>query len=110
MVLREGVVMSAGTGRARGVQRRRFIAQYPHEAARLVVDSGRTISAVASELGVGAQLLGEWVSAEREFMEPEAFSPDERAELKRFRKENADVRMDNEFLGEAAALVAARHR
>jgi transposase len=80
------------------------------EAARLVIDSGRTISAVAAELGLGAQLLGRWVSAERESMEPEALSVDERAELKRLRKENADLRMDNEFLEKAAAFFAGKHQ
>lgn len=80
------------------------------EAARLVIDSGRTISAVAAELGLGAQLLGKWVSAERESMEPEALSVDERAELKRLRKENADLRMDNEFLGKAAAFFASKRQ
>lgn len=59
-----------------------------------MIDSGRTISAVAAELGLGAQLLGRWVSAEKESMEPGALSVDERAELKRLRKENADLRMD----------------
>jgi transposase len=37
-------------------------------------------------------------------------SPDEREELKRLRKENADLRMDNEFLGKAAAFFAAKHQ
>lgn len=108
--MREGVVMSAGAEKARRTQRRKFTAQYRHEAARLVIDSGRTISAVAAELGLGAQLLGKWVSAERESMEPEALSVDERAELKRLRKENADLRMDNEFLGKAAAFFASKRQ
>jgi len=39
-------------------QRRKFTAQYRHEAARMVIDSGRTIAQVATELRLGAQLLG----------------------------------------------------
>ena len=57
MVLREGVVMSTGNEKAPR-QRRKFTAQYRHEAARMVIDSGRTIAEVATELGLGAHLLG----------------------------------------------------
>jgi transposase len=43
-------------------------------------------------------------------MEPEALSVDECAELKRLRKENAGLRMDNEFLGKAAAFFAGKRQ
>lgn len=56
------------------------------EAARLVIDSGRTISAVAAELGLGAQLPGRWVGAEKGAMKPEELTVDERAEVKRLRQ------------------------
>lgn len=109
MVLREGVVMSAGMGKARK-QRRKFAARYRHDAARLVIDSGRTIAEVATELGLGAQLLGRRVSAEKESMTPARLSSDERAELKRLRKENADLWMDNGFLEKAAAFFASKYQ
>jgi len=35
---------------------------------------------------------------------------DERAELARLRRENQELRLDNEFLGKAAAWFAARPR
>ncbi|MDK9352371.1 IS3-like element ISPfr11 family transposase, partial [Propionibacterium freudenreichii] len=79
--------------------------QYRHEAARMVIDSGRTIAEVAQELGLGPQLLGRWVKAEKETMTPSTLSPDEREELKRLRKENADLRMDNEFFGKSSGLL-----
>lgn len=101
--------MSTGNEKTRR-QRRKFPAQYRHEAARMVIDSGRTIAEVAQELGLGPQLLGRWVKAEKETMTPSTLSPDEREELKRLRKENADLRMDNEFLGKAAAFFAAKHQ
>ncbi|SCQ45614.1 Hypothetical protein PFR_JS7-2_664 [Propionibacterium freudenreichii] len=109
VALGEGVVMSTGNEKTRR-QRRKFTAQYRHEAARMVIDSGRTIAEVAQELGLGPQLLGRWVKAEKETMTPSTLSPDEREELKRLRKENADLRMDNEFLGKAAAFFAAKHQ
>nr|WP_301527627.1 transposase [Corynebacterium variabile] len=65
--------------------RRTFSPEYKHEAARLVIDTGRTIAEVARELGVGSQSLGKWVAAERatEAGEPTGeLTLDERAELK----------------------------
>jgi len=46
--------------------RRTFSPEYKHEAARLVIDTGRTIAEVARELGVGAQTLGKWALPDRE--------------------------------------------
>ncbi|MGP9761316.1 transposase, partial [Corynebacterium sp. AOP12-C2-36] len=44
--------------------RRSFSPEYKHEAARLVIDTDRSIAEVARELNVGAQTLGKWVAAE----------------------------------------------
>jgi transposase len=97
MVVRVGGVMETGNEKKAVPQGRKFTAQYRHEAARMVIDSDRTISAVATELGLGAQLLGKWVKRERDTMSPLPLDGDEREELKRLRKENAELRMDNEF-------------
>jgi len=94
-----------------GRQRRKFTPEYRREAARLVIDTGRTIAAVAAEIKVGEALLGRWVRIEREAMGPAgtpALSEGERAELERLRAENAQLRMDNEFLGKASAYFASR--
>ncbi|QXT61750.1 IS3 family transposase [Tessaracoccus palaemonis] len=88
--------------------RRRYTAEYRAEAARLVIDTGRPIAHVAQELGIGSQLLGRWVQAERDrdAGEPDGdLSLDERAELKRLRREVSELRKDNEFLGKAAGLL-----
>lgn len=45
--------------------KRKICTQYRTDAAHLVIDTGRTIAAVADEIGVGAQLLGRWVAQER---------------------------------------------
>ena len=91
-----------------GAKRKSYTPQYRREAARLVIDTGRTIAEVAREIGVGEQLLGRWVAAERARMDdpPEALDADERAELERLRRENAQLRMDREFLKKAAAFFA----
>jgi len=91
-------------------RRRKFTPEYRREAARLVIDSGRSIADVAQELGLGAQLLGRWVRAEREQVDPAPLDVNERAELKRLRQENVSLRLDNEFLGKAAAFFAGKHQ
>lgn len=93
-------------------KRARYTPEYRRQAAHLVIDTDRTIAAVAAEIHVGAQLLGRWVQLERDRLgtPPEApLDVSERAELERLRRENADLRMDNEFLGKAAAFFAAKN-
>lgn len=91
-----------------GAKRRKFTPQYRRDAARLVIDTGRPIAEVARELSLGEQLLGRWVAIERARMvdPPGALDLDERAELERLRRENAELRMDREFLKKAAAFFA----
>ena len=92
-------------------KRKTYTSEYRREAARLVIDTGRTAAAVAREIGVGEQLLGRWVHAERArtggAAEP-GLDVDERAELDRLRREVQELRMDNEFLGKAAAFFASK--
>lgn len=93
-------------------KRKSFTAEYRREAARLVIDTDRTIAAVAAEINVGAQLLGRWVQQERGRLgaPPEApLDVSERAELDRLRRENVELRLDNEFLGKAAAFFASKN-
>ena len=94
-----------------GANRRSYTPQYRKDAAHLVIDSGRTIAAVAAEIGVGEQLLGRWVARERAVMDepPPALDINERAELERLRAENTQLRMDREFLKKAAAFFVAEN-
>ena len=92
-------------------KRRTYTPEYRREAAHLVIDTDRTFASVAAEISVGAQLLGRWVQAERDRMGAPPDSPldvSERAELERLRTENSELRLDNEFLGKAAAFFAAK--
>jgi transposase len=106
-----GQVRLAGEDALMGAKRRKYTPQYRQDAARLVIDSGRTIVEVAREIGVGEQLLGRWVAIERARMvdPPGALDLDERAELERLRAENAELRMDREFLKKAAAFFATEN-
>lgn len=97
-------------------QRRTFTPEYRREAATLVIDTGRSIAAVAKEIGVGEQSLGTWVKAEKQRRQGEGASTgplgeDERAELARLQRENFELKQDNEFLGKAASFFASKqHR
>ena len=94
-----------------GKHRRKFTPEYRREAARLVIDTGRTVAEVAREIGVLEQTLGRWVAAEkRDAPAPDRVSESERAELERLRAEVAQLRMDNDFLARAASFFASRQQ
>lgn len=91
--------------------RRSYSPEYKREAAHLVIDTGRTIAEVARELDISEQTLWKWVTNQKAALQPEtqgSLSVDERAELKRLRREVFNLRKDNEFLGKAAAFFAAK--
>jgi transposase len=92
-----------------GAKRKSYTPAYRRDAADLVIDTGRTIVSVASEIGVSEQLLGRWVAVRRSGRAdpPPALDFNERAELERLRAENAELRMDREFLKKAAAFFVA---
>lgn len=89
-------------------------AKYPdefrREAVELVKSSGRPVAEVARSLSIAEGTLWNRVKADRERRErdgdPEALSESERAELKRLRKENAQLTVDMEILRKAAAFFA----
>ncbi|CAO5255485.1 transposase [Frankia sp. AgKG'84/4] len=94
--------------------RGRFTPEYKDEAVRLVLDSGRPISAVAKDLGIDEGTLGGWVAtwrrAHANSAEEEPLSMSERARLRELEKENRELRMEREFLSKAAAFFAQRHQ
>ncbi len=93
-----------------GAKPKSYTPQYRSDAAHLVIDTGRTIAAVAEEIGVGAQLLGRWIAQERARMDdpPEALDVNERAEVERLRTEVAALRMDRDFLKKSSGLLRSR--
>jgi transposase-like protein len=91
-------------------KRRKFSAQYKAEAVQLVVQSGRSVTDVAGELGLVDQTLGNWVIAWRREQEESGPAPEStvsgRARLAELEDENRRLRMENEFLKKAAAFFA----
>jgi transposase len=86
--------------------------KYPEElrerAVRLVFESGRPIAHVARDLGVHKEALRSWVrQAEADTgRRRDLLTTDEREELKRFRKENAELRRANAILRDASVYFA----
>ena len=97
-------------------QRRSYTPEYKVEAAHRVIDSGRTISEVARELGIDPGMLSVWVKHERrriaaaEAHGDTPLEPAERAELQRLRRQVAELEKDNQFLVKASAYFAAMQK
>jgi transposase len=82
--------------------------EFRAEAVREVIEGSRPIAAVARDLGIIEQTLGNWVKAWREEHaddEPPLTLP-ERARLREAERQLRDLRLENEFLKKAAAYFA----
>ena len=91
-------------------KRRKFTPEFRAHSVRLVTETGRPVAHVAAEIGIGAQLLGRWVAKEKSDAGCDnklVLDDDERAELNRLRKENAELRLDRAFLKKAATFFAS---
>jgi transposase len=91
---------------------RKFSPEFREEAARMVVDSSRSIADVAREIGVSETTLGSWTRAYREAHvedEPE-LELSERARLRELERRTRELEMENAFLKKAAAYFAKEQR
>ena len=94
------------------INKRKFTLEFKLEAARRVIDSGRSVRSVAQELSVSDKSLARWVRDERRRLEAidstsgVPLTIAERAELLRLRRDYAELEKDNAFLGKAAAYFA----
>jgi len=86
--------------------RRKFDRDFKEGAVRLVRETGKPIAQVARELGIHDGTLGNWVNADRRRRQggDGAVGEDERAELARRRKENAELAMRCDVLKRSVAL------
>jgi len=88
--------------------RRSFTGEYKASAVKMVIDEGKTVTAVARELELTPSALRLWVEQTRadRSQGKTGLTTEEREELKRLRKENRDLKMTQEILKKAAAFFA----
>ena len=86
-----------------GQQRRRFSPEFKRDAIALYKSSGRSIAAVAKELGLGESNLGGWLAKDREqraISDPVGYAAEvaESDEVKRLRRRVAELEVEREIL------------
>jgi len=97
------------------ITRRKFTLEFRTEAAHRVIDTGRSVRAVASEISVEENTLAKWVRDERRRMERwrhqrRAVECGERSELVRLRREVSELQKDHDFLKKAARTSLRIHQ
>jgi transposase len=90
--------------------RRKFTDEFKTETVKLIRESGRTVGSVARELDLTETAVRSWVKQAEASGSADTLSPDERAELRRLRKENQELRMEKEILRKATVFFAKENR
>jgi transposase len=86
-----------------GQQRRRFSLEFKRDAVAVCKSSGRSIVAVAKELGIGESNLGGWLAMDREqraIADPVGYAAAVAGshEVKRLRRRVAELEVEREIL------------
>ena len=88
--------------------RRRFDREFREGAVRIVRETGKPIAQVARDLGIHDGTLGNWVKqdgqARGQTGTQAGLSEDERVELARLRRENAELAMERDVLKRSVVL------
>lgn len=87
--------------------RRKFTNEFKKEAVKLVLEQGLKVSEAARDLGIPATTLQNWLRRDRDgLLDPSSPKRQELEELKRLRKENAELREERAILKKATAFFA----
>ncbi len=94
--------------------KRTYTKEFKMQACKLVVEDEIKPRIVAEKFGIHEVMLYRWVTEYKTYGE-EAFVGKGRqrsadAELKKLRKENEELKMENEILKKAAAYFAREHK
>ena len=95
-------------------KRRQFDRAFKVEAVRLATQGDRPVAAVARDLGIGENLLHRWKQQftdqlEQAFVGTGNLTP-EQAELRRLRRELADVTEERDILKKAISVFSDRKK
>lgn len=85
---------------------KQYTKEFKEEAVSLVREQGYSVPEAAKSLGINPTMLYKWKEKFEAQLEGETLAEDERAELKRLRKENKELRMEKEILKKASAFFA----
>jgi transposase len=88
--------------------RRRFTAEFKAQAVKRVLEGGKPLAEVATELGVGTGQLSAWRMEQLAAGSAEALATRraEEAEMQRLKRENKRLEEENLILRKAAAFFA----
>jgi transposase-like protein len=88
--------------------RRRFTAEFKAQAVRRLLEGGKGLAEVATELGLSPGQLGSWRNEHLAAGSTAALAARkaEQAELRRLKRENERLEEEVEILGKAAAFFA----
>ena len=85
---------------------RSYTVEFKKETVALVTEQGYSVSKAAKSLGITDKLLYNWKAKFEVKQSGTTLNEDERAELKRLRKENKELKMEKEILKKASAFFA----
>ena len=96
------------------MEKKTYDAAFKKEAIRLVEEQGEKAATVARKLGVTNKTMYRWIGeyhqdGEQAFPGKGHLKPDD-AELRRLKRENEELREENEILKKAAAIFAKHQR
>lgn len=85
----------------------KYTSEFKEEAVKLITEGGYSQAEVSRNLGISDSNINRWLMEYTKGKEKKSKrQEDEKSELQRLRKENAQLKMEREILKKAAAFFA----